>query len=160
MPGVQSQACFSRLFGCQFERLNGCFAVGSITGGIRFGVEFHAIGTGTGCMFHHSGVGSYEERSANAGFLKGFHDVGQFGLVPTSVPPGIGGDLIRSVGNECYLRGLYLEHQLRELLRRIALDVELCMEHRFEVEHVLITDMAFVRTGMHRDALCAEGLTV
>jgi len=56
--------------------------------------------------------------------------------------------------------GAYLFDEIHEGGDRIPLDVELSGDHSLEVTHILIADMALVRTWVDGDTLCPEALTV
>ena len=76
------------------------------------------------------------------------------------IPTGVGREVGRRIRHERYLRGNGPGNQVDEFVGRVALDVVFGGDHRQEVEHILVRDMALVGTGMHRDALSAETLAV
>ena len=59
-----------------------------------------------------------------------------------------------------HLVGLHLQHQIDELARGIALDIELGAEQGTQRVDIALADMPLVRTRMHRDAVRAKTLAV
>ena len=76
------------------------------------------------------------------------------------IPARVGGNGINGVGYQRHLRGFYLFHQLNKPLVGVAFDVELRRDHFFQVQHVLVADVAFVGPGVNGDALRPEAFAV
>jgi len=69
-------------------------------------------------------------------------------------------NLVVSVRYQCHLIGLDGKYQLGKRINGISLDVELCRDEGANVTHILIANVAFVRTGMHRNALSTKDFCV
>ena len=87
-------------------------------------------------------------------------DISEKNLVLYGVPSVIGCDLVVTVGDQRYLCGDNLQHQLGERIDGISLDVKLGGNPWTKVTDILIADMTLVRTWMYGDALSTKALYV
>ena len=133
---------------------------GSIGLRVWFGVELHAVGTGTRCIVHHFLFGTDEDADTDAGLVEAGGDIGEEVEVRLGVPAMIRGNLVVAIGHESDLRGPVLQDQGDEFRDGVALDVELRGQERTKVAHILITDVALVGTRMDRDTLGTKTFAV
>ena len=91
---------------------------------------------------------------------KDLHQFGQELQVLLGVPSRIRGNLVGRIRYQCDLVRLDPQHQVDELLRRIAFDIELCLQQRPQGIHIRIPDMAFVRTRMNRNSFSSKRFAV
>lgn len=160
MAGIDAETAAVGHFGCLHKRSDSRFRIRWIHGGVRFGVEFHTVGAGLGSEADVLLVRSYEDAGTDACFLEAVDYLGEEVEVGSDVPSGIGREGIGSVRHERDLSRFHEQHELDELLGRIAFDVELRAENRTEPVDVVAADVTLVGTGMHCDAVGTEALAV
>jgi hypothetical protein len=76
------------------------------------------------------------------------------------IPSGVGGNGIRGIRHQSNLVGYHLKDQIDEFRDRVSLDIELGLDHFFQIAGILIPDMPFVRPGVDGDSLSAKGLDI
>ena len=76
------------------------------------------------------------------------------------IPAGIGGEHPGRIWNECCLFRADAADQFDVAGIRVAFDVEFSVYYRAQIEHILIADVALVRTRVDGDALGSEALAV
>lgn len=160
VTGVEAKAAGPGCFCSMDEGGDGSDAVLFIACCVGLGVELHAVGSGTGCVFHHFFVGVHEDADADAGFTEAGCHVGQEVEVGLCVPSVVAGDLIMSVRHQGDLCGTVLKDEGDEFRDGIAFDVELCCEQWFQIAHILIADVSLVGPWMNRDTLCTKAFAV
>ena len=156
VSGIQSQSTLTCLIGCCDKRTYSGLWVPLVIGGIGLCVQLYAVGSDPCSIFDHLWVGIYEDGHTDVFLLELCHDVSQQFEVHLGVPPVIRSNLSWCVWNQCYLGRAYFFHQIDKATLRIALDVELCLQDGFQVSHILISDVTFVRTWMYSDSVCSE----
>ena len=67
------------------------------------------------------------------------------------------GELTFGIRHEGHLLRTHFFNQGHEVVKRVALDIELavwpCFEQLRQIEHIAVADMALVRPRVHRDAV-------
>ena len=158
VPGIQTQTHSRR-------SLRGSHIAGQLFvlhwptpgGGVGLGVQLDPIST------HGAGGGHllrdrvHEQAHPHAQRLA-FGDQGlQARRIFGKAPAMVAGELAFAVGHKRHLLGPHLTHQVHQVVKRIALDVELTvrpsLHHRHQVLDIRGADMALIWTRMHGDAL-------
>ena len=160
VPHVQSQAKRLGLFAGTDKGGDGRLTVLGIHRSVRFGVQFHAVGTGTGCIFHHLLVGIHEYAHPDALLVEAVRHLRKEVLIALGIPPMVTRQLLRAIGHQRHLCRYDLQHQIHKLRGRIALDVKLRCQARTQVKDVLPTYVALIGTWMYSDALGTEPLAI
>ena len=88
------------------------------------------------------------------------HNGLQVAQVVAYVPSVIRRELRRRVGHKCDLRRADVEHHREKLVGGVTFDIEFGFDERLELINVLLTDVSFVGSGVHRDAVGSEPLAV
>lgn len=142
------------------ERSYRSLAVGLISIRIRFGIQFDAVGASSSCGPDDCRIRSYENRRAYAVLLERVDNRSEKFTVGFYIPSGRRSERIGCIGDQRHLLGPRAEYQFHEFRRRIALDIEFYLDQRPQGKDIGAADVALVGARMHRDALCAEILTV
>ena len=149
VAGIEAQSQLARCHGGIDEWLDGLLTVGEVIGGIRLRIQLHAVGSAVVCALHHFLGSVHEDARADAGFLEPADYSGEESLVADGVPSVVARQLRVAVGHECHLCWLHLKHQVYVFLDGVALDVEFGGYQRLDVSHVLVSDVALVRSRMY-----------
>ena len=160
MAGIEPEPESFRFAGGFIVRSYGLFPVRAVSGGIRFGIKFHAVAACFGGIPDHLGHRIDENRHADARFPEKAAYLFKIRKMLAGVPSRIRGDHVFGVGYERDLGRMYFEHEVAETPDGLAFDVEFGGKYGLEGPHVGIADMALVRTGVNRNALGTETFTV
>ena len=126
---------------------------------IRTGVQLDAIGVAFGGAGNRRRIGVGEETHADAAIMQPMRHLVQKFVMREEIPSVIGGQGVGRIGHQRRLRGFHLAYEGEKIVVGITLDVEfglvLGAQHRIEVAHILVGDVARVGTRMHRDAVAS-----
>ena len=157
MSGIDRQPSSQRSGGCIAVAWNllGRFATG-VGGGKGLGVQLHPVcanGAGSG---HLAGLGVHEQAHAGTGGMGLCNQGGQAVGILRKPPAVVAGELAFGVGHKRDLLGPHRLDKTHEVVKRVAFDVELAPrplgQQRGQVGHVVRTDVALVRPGVHGKA--------
>jgi hypothetical protein len=160
VPGIHAQA--HRMRGGGRARV-ASQRVGLLRAAVRarksFGVQLDAIGAELGSLRHRPRHRVHEQAAAHAERAQLVQHRAQPRRVGGQVPAVVGGGLLAAVRHQRALRGAQRTHQRQQVVKRVALDVELgrrpFAQQRVQLVHVLRADVAFVRARVHGDAVGA-----
>ena len=127
---------------------------------VRPRIELNAVSTRAQGIFYHYGIGIHEDTHTHPIGVQLVHNAFEEMQVTARVPTMVGGQLRRIIRHELDLRRMHISHQRHELIRRVALYVQLRRHHRLQLIHIFLADMPLVGTGMHGNALRTEQLTI
>src|SRR5882672_4022519 len=85
--------------------------------------------------------------------METFEHLAKPGDIAFKIPASIRSEDVRRVGHQRALCRTYLTHKIEKLRRRVALDIKLDGQHCRKIEHILPSDVASIRTGMHGNAV-------
>lgn len=160
MTGIDPQVAFQGCFCGTDERGNSLFPAGGEIPGISFGIQFYPVGTGIGSMADHHRICFDEYGGPDTMPLEPGHYLFQKFRMSDGIPACVGGQYTRRIGDQCYLVGQDLQHQINKTGRRVTLDIEFGLNQGFQVTYILVTYVPFVGTRMHRDTLRSEPFTI
>lgn len=156
MAGVEFQTELTGKFGCCNKRRDGLLAVFGIVGGIRLGVQLDAVGADGFGRLDFGRIGFHEQRGADVVLLQPRDHFLQQRAMAQGVPAGVGSQHIRRVGHQRALRGPDFFHQPQKIFGRVAFDVEFNLDGGGDFVDIECADVAFVRAGVHGNAVSAE----
>jgi hypothetical protein len=81
-------------------------------------------------------------------------------MVRNRIPACIACQYMRAIRHQGGLPGFADPDHLKKPIVRITLDVKLRRQPWVEVHHILKGDVAFVWSGMYRDALCPKNFKI
>ena len=161
VAGIDAQACVQGGLASPHKALQHLAALGVAPGaGVALGVELHAVGAPGANSRHGGRIGVHEEAHAHAQRTQLSHDGGQALGVLRKAPAVVAGELVLAVGHQGALLWPQLAHQVHEVVKGVALDVELALRplpHQArDVLRVLRADVALVGPRVDGDALGAR----
>src|SRR5690606_3334707 len=101
-----------------------------------------------------------EQRNPDARLTYPGDDVSEKINVLQRIPSGVGSKDVRTIRHERCLRRFDLADNIEKTLIRISLDIELGFYDILQRQNIAVSDMSFVRSGMHRNSLGTEAFTV
>ena len=160
MSGIQSHTQLAG-YRCSLHKRSDCrLPVFGVHRCVRLCIKFYAVGTCFCCIFNHLRICSHKNRSTYASLSESIHQFGQERKVCLCIPSRIGSNLIWSIGHERHLMRFYLQDQIDKLFRGVTFDIKFRTENRAKGQHIRITDMAFVGTGMNGYAFSPESFAI
>jgi len=154
MTCIDPQPTFLGEFGSFNKRGHSIHGTLKEVRGIGTGVEFYTVRADIRRTRYEFGFCSDEKTGADARSTKGIQYGSQKARLRARVPSSIGSQNARRVGNQGHLIGGYFQNQIDEIRRRVAFNIEFLGHRRLQFADVVKGDMASVRSGVDRDAVC------
>lgn len=160
MPSVELQPEAKGMLCRLDEGSDRPLSVFGIEGGIGLGIELDTVRADSCCFFEVPEIRTDEDRGTYAPLLQLREDLGEEGAVCSDIPACTTRQSIGRVGDQGHLMRAYTPDELHEGGNGIPLDIEFCREDLLQVVDILVAYVALIWSGMYRDPLCSEALTV